>query len=180
MANYRYSSSRYSSKRNKRKRKSGNGFLSLIMMFFVMCFAGLTAFYIYLVTLPPITNFDVIKPNQVTSIYSSDGEIIKTFAPFKFKKVEIENVPQDLKNAIIATEDKNFYKHSGFDILGLIRSTLVNIKAGEVKQGASTITQQLARILFLSNERTFDRKIKELIIILSVFKIFATFRVFFN
>ncbi|MBQ3102086.1 PBP1A family penicillin-binding protein [bacterium] len=164
MANYRYSSNRYSSKRNKRKRKKENSLLNFIIMFFIMCFAGLVAFYTYLVTLPPITNFDVIKPNQVTSIYSSDGEIIKTFAPFKFKKVEIENVPQDLKNAIIATEDKNFYKHSGFDVLGLIRSTLVNIRAGEVKQGASTITQQLARILFLSNERTFDRKIKELII----------------
>lgn len=159
MTNYRYSS-----KRNKRKRKSENSFLNLIIMFVIMCFAGFVAFYVYLVTLPPISNFDAIKPNQVTSIYSSDGEIIKTFAPFKFKKVEIENVPQDLKNAIIATEDKNFYKHKGFDVLGLIRSTLVNIKAGGVKQGASTITQQLARILFLSNERTFDRKIKELII----------------
>lgn len=65
---------------------------------------------------------------------------------------------------MIATEDKNFYRHHGYDLTGLARSTVQNIIAGHVVQGASTITQQLARVLFLNNERTFDRKLKELFI----------------
>lgn len=126
--------------------------------------AAITAFNIYLASLPPILNFEDIKPNPVTTIYSSDEEVIKTFTAFKFEKVSIDKIPDYLKQAIIATEDKYFYRHRGFDTIGMIRSTITNIVSGEVKQGASTITQQLARILFLSNERTFDRKIKELII----------------
>ena len=126
--------------------------------------AAIAAFNIYLASLPPISNFEDIKPNPVTTIYSSDGEVIKTFTAFKFEKVSIDRIPKYLKEAVIATEDKNFYRHRGFDTMGMVRSTITNIASGEVKQGASTITQQLARILFLSNERTFDRKIKELII----------------
>ena len=126
--------------------------------------AAIAAFNIYLASLPPISNFEDIKPNPVTTIYSADGEVIKTFTAFKFEKVSINKIPKYLKEAVIATEDKNFYHHRGFDTMGMIRSTITNILSGEVKQGGSTITQQLARILFLSNERTFDRKIKELII----------------
>lgn len=126
--------------------------------------AAIAAFNIYLASLPPISNFEDIKPNPVTTIYSADGEVIKTFTAFKFEKVSIDKIPEYLKEAVIATEDKNFYHHRGFDTLGMVRSTIANISSGQVKQGASTITQQLARILFLSNERTFDRKIKELII----------------
>lgn len=134
----------------------------------MMCFAAflavIFAFNLYLASLRPISNLEDIKPNPVTTIYSADGEVIKTFTAFKFEKVSIEKIPEYLKQAVIATEDKNFYRHRGFDTMGMIRSTITNIMSGQVKQGASTITQQLARILFLSNERTFDRKIKELII----------------
>ena len=159
MAKYNYT------RRGRVKKSNKKGtFLSLITAGFAMFCAGIIAFNIYLVSLPPISNFDEIKPNPVTSIYSEDGEIIKTFTPYKFEKITIDEVPADLKNAFLSTEDRNFYRHRGFDTIGLIRSILVNIQAGSVKQGASTITQQLARILFLSNERTFDRKIKELII----------------
>ena len=144
--------------------KKRNIFLYFLMMMLSAFLAAVAAFNLYLASLPPISNFDDIKPNPVTSIYSLDGEVIKTFTVFRFEKVSIDDIPADLKNAVISTEDKNFYKHRGFDTLGLVRSVFANIRAGSLKQGASTITQQLARILFLSNERTFDRKIKELII----------------
>lgn len=134
------------------------------MMCISALLAAIAAFNLYLLSLPPISNFEDIKPNPVTTIYSADGEVIKTFTAFKFEKVSIDKIPTYLKQAVIATEDKNFYHHRGFDTIGMIRSTITNILSGSVKQGASTITQQLARILFLSNERTFDRKIKELII----------------
>ena len=148
-----------------RKRKKKLSYLSYIGITFCSAFiAILFAFNLYLASLQPINNFKDIKPNPVTTIYSEDGEIIKTFTAYKFEKVDIKDVPKEMKQAIIATEDKNFYHHRGFDTFGLMRSIIVNIAAGSFKQGASTITQQLARILFLSNERTFDRKIKELII----------------
>ena len=76
----------------------------------------------------------------------------------------MKDIPENLKKALIATEDKNFYRHHGYDMTGLARSTVQNLMAGHVVQGASTITQQLARVLFLNNERTFDRKLKELFI----------------
>lgn len=148
-----------------RRRKKQPGCLSYILVSMISAYlAVILAFNLYLASLQPISNFKDIKPNPVTTIYSSDGENIKTFTAYKFEKVSIDDIPDNLKNAVIATEDKNFYKHRGFDTLGLVRSAITNIKAGSLKQGASTITQQLARILFLSNERTFDRKIKELII----------------
>ena len=126
--------------------------------------AALVAFKVYLVLLPPINNLGEFKPNIVTTFYSADEEIIKTFTAFTFSKVDLKEIPDNIKNAIIATEDKNFYKHKGYDLTGLARSTVANVFAGHVVQGASTITQQLSRILFLSNEKTYTRKIKELII----------------
>ncbi len=124
--------------------------------------AGMIALKLYLMSLPPIKNLNTLKPNIVTTFCASDGEVIKTFAAYTYSNVELKEVPQTLVKAFIATEDKNFYKHPGYDMVGLARSMVANILAGHVVQGASTITQQLSRILFLSNEKTFTRKIKEL------------------
>ena len=135
-----------------------------ISIIIAVCFAGIVSFKLYLSTLPPINNLEQFRPNIITKLYSSDGEIIKTFTAYTFKKVELDEIPDTLIQAIIATEDKNFYHHDGYDLLGLARSIVANIMAGHVVQGASTITQQLSRILFLSNEKTFNRKIKEFVI----------------
>ena len=137
--------------------------LSTIMVFSVgVCLAGMIALKLYLISLPPIKNLNTLKPNIVTTFCANDGQIIKTFAAYTFSNVELREVPKQLTHALIATEDKNFYKHPGYDIVGLVRSMVANILAGRVVQGASTLTQQLSRILFLSNEKTFTRKIKEL------------------
>lgn len=143
-----------------------NSIIAVISVFL----AVLVAFNLYLMSLPPIQNLNEFKPNIVTKFYSKDDEVIKTFTAFTFSKVDLENIPENLTHAIIATEDKNFYKHHGYDPTGLIRSTFANVLAGHVVQGASTITQQLARILFLSNEKTFTRKIKELIVAVRIEK----------
>ena len=136
-----------------------------LVVFSVACvLAAIVAFELYLSSLTPIKNLENFRPNIVTQFYSHDGEVIKTFTAYSSKKIDIDAVPEMLKKAIIATEDKNFYSHHGYDLSGLVRSTLQNLLARRVVQGASTITQQLSRILFLSNEKTFDRKIKEIII----------------
>lgn len=141
---------------------------SPLKQFFVMIvsvvLAGLIGVNLYLASLPPIQHLEDFKPNVVTKFYSQDNEAIKTFTAYKFEKVDIKDVPDNIKHAIIATEDKNFYHHRGYDPVGLARSMVVNLTTGSFSQGASTITQQLARILFLSNEKTFDRKIKEFIV----------------
>lgn len=153
---------------SKKSKKNSGGIFSTIKFLFIMCcacaLAGIASLQLYLSSLPPIDNLEQFKPNIVTKIYSSDDEIIKTFTAYTYEKIDLKDIPENLKKALIATEDKNFYRHHGYDLTGLARSTVQNLMAGHVVQGASTLTQQLARVLFLSNERTFDRKLKELFI----------------
>lgn len=148
------------------QKKKKNSFFVNLKMFVLtstaLVLAGFVALNLYLSSLPPIENLEDYKPNIVTKFYSSDGEVIKTFTAYTYSKVDLKDVPENLKNALIATEDKNFYHHKGYDIFGIVRSSVQNVVARRAVQGASTLTQQLARILFLSNERTFTRKIKEL------------------
>ena len=155
-------------KKKKKNNKKGSPIVSFIKFCLVtgtaILLASFLMFKVFLSTQPPIKNLQDYKPNQVTQIYSADGELIKTFTAYKFEQVKIKDVPQNLINALVAIEDKNFFKHDGYDIFGIVRSTFVNLHAGKTVQGASTITQQLARILFLSNERSYNRKIKEIII----------------
>lgn len=158
-------------KRIKKAKTTANPEIVNASIFIIsMVIAVLVAFKLYLVSLPPIQNLNEFKPNIVTKFYSKDDEVIKTFTAFTFSKVDLVNIPDNLQHAIIATEDKNFYHHKGYDVTGLLRSTGANILAGHVVQGASTITQQLARILFLSNEKTYTRKIKELIVAVRIEK----------
>lgn len=147
-------------------RKKENRFFANLKLFVLtmtaLMLAGFVALNLYLSSLPPIENLEDYKPNIVTKFYSQDGEVIKTFTAYTYDRVDLKDVPEELKNALIATEDKNFYHHNGYDIFGIIRSSIQNVVARRAVQGASTLTQQLARILFLSNERTITRKIKEL------------------
>ena len=161
----------YNVPRNRKRGSKGritvdNPLMSFLLYVGVFCvgiiLAGFIALKLYLVSLPPIKNLNSLKPNIVTTFCAGDGEVIKTFAAFTYSNVELNEVPEQLVKALIATEDKNFYKHEGYDLFGLARSMVANVLAGHVVQGASTITQQLSRILFLSNEKTFTRKIKEL------------------
>lgn len=82
--------------------------------------------------------------------------------------VLIKDIPLKLRQAVIAVEDTRFYSHRGFDVEGIIRATVVNVEAGEIQQGASTITQQLVKNLFLTQERSFTRKAEEVFLAMSV------------
>lgn len=150
--------------KNFKNPKKNSPIKQILVMGASIFLAGVIGVNLYLTSLPPIQHLEDFKPNVVTKFYSADGEVIKTFTAYKFEKVDIKDVPDNIKNAIIATEDKNFYHHHGYDPIGVARSMVVNVTTGGLTQGASTITQQLARILFLSNEKTFDRKIKEFIV----------------
>jgi penicillin-binding protein 1A len=154
----------------KSNKKKGHPFFTFIKFILVVLIAvvlaGYAAVKMYLNDLPPIPKLNSYNRNIVTQVYSADNHIIKTFQTFHYEHVAINEIPKYIKDAIISTEDKNFYTHDGYDIFGIARSLFVNasnrLTHNRSVQGASTLTQQLARILFLSNEKTFTRKIKEI------------------
>ncbi|MBU0744667.1 MAG: PBP1A family penicillin-binding protein, partial [Gammaproteobacteria bacterium] len=105
-------------------------------------------------------------------VYSSDGKLIGEFGEKKRIPITLEQVPKSLIDAILDTEDQRFYEHRGVDFLGLVRAALAFVESGRKSQGASTITMQVARNFFLNRQKTFGRKLNE---ILLAFKIDSTF-----
>jgi len=101
------------------------------------------------------------KPNITTKIYDKNGILISELFKQKREVVPIERVPQHLINAFIAMEDNDFYDHFGINPKGIVRAFFINISAGRIKQGGSTITQQTAKLLLTSRKRNIFRKIKE-------------------
>lgn len=108
---------------------------------------------------------DTFRQDQTSIAYDCNGE---TLSVLKGEKdayyVEYDDIPIYIKQAIVSTEDKRFFKHKGLDYKGILRAIVAMIRDGEVTQGGSTITQQLARTVFLSNEKTWERKIEEMYI----------------
>ena len=111
--------------------------------------------------LPQIRSLESFTPSMVTRIYSSDDVLLAELFVEKRDLVPLEQIPDDLKSALIATEDRKFYSHSGVDIKAVFRAIIKDIMAGEFIEGASTITQQLAKTLFLTPRKTLVRKVKE-------------------
>lgn len=101
------------------------------------------------------------RPETLT-IEAADGEILQQVGPVSHEKLKIWQIPDRVQQAFIASEDSRFENHRGVDIQGIIRAAFSNFQAGEVVEGGSTITQQLARIVFLNQERSFTRKFKEM------------------
>jgi len=104
------------------------------------------------------------RPSQVTRIFARDGELIGELYRQRRTVLTYEDIPKHVENAFLAAEDADFYKHKGMDYAGMVRALIANLKAGEVRQGASTLTQQVVKIFMLSSERTFERKVQELIL----------------
>ncbi|HET6370845.1 MAG TPA: transglycosylase domain-containing protein, partial [Nitrospiria bacterium] len=114
--------------------------------------------------LPPIESLRSYEPSQATRIYADDNQIIGQFFVEKRVFVPLAKLPKVVPQAIIAVEDAHFYEHKGFNLEAMLRAFIANLGSLRIRQGASTITQQLTRTLFLSSEKTFKRKIKELLL----------------
>ena len=104
--------------------------------------------------LPPTSEVQDIRLKEPLRIYSIDGRLMGEFGDERRITVRIEDTPQDLINAILAAEDDRFFSHHGVDPLGVVRALIANLKSRETRQGASTITMQVARNYFLSREKT--------------------------
>lgn len=147
--------------------------LKRTLQFFIICtFLGLiTLVSLYYYVKSDIPSVQVLKDVQLQTpmqVFSKDGLLINQFGEKRRIPVTIDEIPQPLINAILATEDNRFYDHIGIDPIGILRSALVLISTGEKKQGASTITMQLARNFFLTREKAYIRKVKEIFIALHI------------
>lgn len=120
--------------------------------------------------LPSVAELKEVRLQTPMQVYSSDGEMIAQFGEIRRIPLQLEEIPQPLINAFLATEDQRFYDHFGIDPIGVARAFALLISTGEIQGGGSTITQQLARNFYLSFEQTWTRKIKEAFISLRMEK----------
>ena len=153
----------------KRKRGFFKGLLmGIFSISIAILFIGFTsALIIYLKfnnQLPDVRKLKNFEPSTVTLMYSDQDKLIAELYLEKRIMVPLSKIPVQLKQAALAVEDANFYRHIGIDPKSIFRAFLTNMKAGRVVEGGSTITQQLSKTLFLSRERSLIRKIKEAIL----------------
>ena len=116
-----------------------------------------------LLNLPETESIQISRQPSITFL-DKEGRIIASYGDIYGQSIQYKDLPEDLINAVIVTEDKRFFYHPGVDIKGIARALYINLKAGRILQGGSTITQQLAKNLFLTPERSFTRKLHELIL----------------
>jgi penicillin-binding protein 1A len=123
--------------------------------------------------LPDVAKLSAITPPVRSTVYDVKGREIAAFFKENREVVPLRAIPKSLVDATLSTEDRHFYSHWGVDLGGITRAALTNLLKLKTKQGGSTITQQLARNLFLTHERTLDRKFKELVIALRIEKMYS-------
>jgi penicillin-binding protein 1A len=149
-------------------------FKRLLIAFFSLSLLGIAAiaaaYFYVLPDLPDVNSLKTVQLQTPLRIYSRDGKLISQFGEKRRIPVEYEEVPTQLINAVLDTEDARFFEHNGIDPIGIIRAAVILITTGKKSQGASTITQQVARGFFLSNEKTYIRKVKEIFLALKIEK----------
>lgn len=137
------------------------GFLFLTLL---MALSGAALLYILILKSPAVDTLKDYRPNTITRVYADNNELVDTFFMEDRRIISIKDVPEMVINAFVASEDARFFHHQGLDIIGIFRAFFKNMIAGEIVQGGSTITQQVAKSLYLSPERTIIRKVKEAIL----------------
>ncbi len=118
--------------------------------------------------LPPVYEMEEYTPSLTTKVFDRNNKLIHEFSIEKRSMVPLEDIPVDLQNAVVAMEDREFFSHPGFSVKGILRALLYDIMTGKAKQGASTLTQQLSRGVFLTQEKKIIRKIREIILAIQI------------
>src|SRR5512132_2801597 len=129
--------------------------------------AGVSAFWVLSIlprSLPSVTQLESFEPSVGSKVYDENDEQITEFHVERRIFVPLAQMPPALKQAVIATEDARFYSHFGVDPMGIARAVYQNFRRGRIVEGGSTITQQLAKVLFLTPDRSLDRKLKEAVL----------------
>src|SRR5882724_1172126 len=134
----------------------------------VVGIAALWAFTILPRSLPSVSALETLQPIQGTKIYDDNDEAITELHVERRILVPLSQIPQSLRDAILATEDRRFYSHWGIDPIGVARAVLQNYRRGRIVEGGSTITQQLTKVLFLTPDKSLERKLKEAVLALEL------------
>jgi len=148
-------------------------FFLLSVIIFITAFSGISVAVTSIIgnfmsDLPDISEYNPAETALTSKIYAADGTLIATFHGVENREaVPLDRIPQNLRNAVISIEDERFYQHMGVDPEGILRAFIINLQTGEVVQGASTISQQVIRNLYIPEEKyeiTYDRKIREAVL----------------
>ena len=151
-------------RRRKSRRRSLLGIIIIItlVLFVGAALAGSSLlYYVLLKELPSIAALKDYRPSITTRVYADNHELIDEFFLEDRKVIKYENIPKMVIQAFVAAEDARFFQHRGFDMQSMSRAFFKNLEAGRIVQGGSTITQQVAKTLYLSSEKSYIRKIKE-------------------
>src|SRR4026208_543738 len=119
-------------------------------------------------SLPSVTQLETFDASEGTKVYDDNDELITEFHGGRRIFVPLAQIPKTLRDAIIATEDARFYSHHGVDPTGIARAVYQNFRRGRIVEGGSTITQQLAKVLFLTPDKSLERKLKEAVLALEL------------
>jgi len=135
-------------------------------------------FLAYESDLPQVSSLEDFQPNIITEVYTADGKLLGDFAIERRVVVAFKEIPPHLRNAVVAVEDADFWKHIGINPWRIPGAALANFRSGRRGQGSSTLTMQLSRLLFLTPEKTYERKIKEVILAFQIEKSFTKEEIF--
>ncbi len=157
-------------RKNARPRK-GNWrrlVIPLLILAAVTVGMGTGLFVSRILDVPSIYELEDYTPSLTTIVLSSDGVILARFASEKRINIDATDIPQVVKDAVVAAEDSHFYHHTGIDPIGIARAVIKDIRHQRLAEGGSTLTQQLAKLLFLTPEKSFERKIKEAVLAIRI------------
>lgn len=161
----RVADSRVVSSRSRRTGRGGYKWRLVVVAFLIsvpLVTAAWGAPLAQIEDLPHLLQLPIFQPGEPSLLYDDEGRVLGPIVPEYRAFVPLSRMPLKLRQAIIAAEDARFYEHGAVDLRGMARATIKNLMAASVKEGGSTITQQLTKTLFLSHERTLERKLKEL------------------
>src|SRR5215475_13304208 len=154
----------------------------LILAFLVFAAAAIGAasglLLVYTVDLPQVEELERYRPSSVTELYDDQGRVIGSFALQRRVVKSYEDFPPVLRDALVSIEDKDFYTHSGINFWRIVGAAYRDIVSGGRVQGASTLTMQLARNLFLSPDRSFHRKVQETMLAIQIERHFTKPQIF--
>ncbi len=160
--------------KRKRSKKNFKGFINLLILSALIMTGVIIGVFVFAATNLPVWDPQQLSGANTTLLYDDQGKVMAGLhAEQNRTEIGLENIPQDLINAVLSIEDQDFYKHHGVNFKGIIRAVFRNLQSGDLTgQGASTITQQLARNAFLTSDKQLERKIKE---VLLAFKLEANY-----
>ena len=147
--------------------RSGGVRIAVVMLALMVAgaAAGALAIYFLLIRdLPDFHSLDDYRPSVVSEVYDRNGKLIGEFYTEKRRLIAIHDIPRHVQLAFVAAEDGHFFEHKGIDLVAIFRAAMANLREGGIAQGASTITQQTVKSLLLTPERTYKRKMREIIL----------------